>query len=53
VLEDAVDAVVELVVAEARGVEPPRVLHVDRRSVLQQRRVRRRRADIVARGEQQ
>ena len=53
VLEDARDAVVELVVAEARGVEPPRVLDVDRRDVLQQRRDRRRRADVVTRREQQ
>jgi hypothetical protein len=53
VLEDPLDAVVELVVAVRRGVHAPRVLHVDRRPVLEQRRARRRRADVVARGEQQ
>ena len=51
--QDALDAEVELVVAEARGVEAPRVLDVDRRHVLEQRRVRRRRADVVAGRQQQ
>ena len=51
--QDALDAEVELVVAEARGVEPPRVLDVDRRPVVEQRRVRRRGADVVAGRQQQ
>ena len=51
--QDPLHAEVELVVAEARGVQPPRVLDVDRRPVLEQRGVRRRRADVVARREQQ
>ena len=49
----AVHAVVELVVAERRGVEAPGVLDVDRRHVLEQARVGRRRTDVVAGGEQQ
>ena len=53
VLEDPLDAEVELVVAEARGVESPRVLDVDRRPVVEQRRVRRRGADVVTGREQQ
>ena len=44
---------VELVVAVAGGVEPPHVLDVDRRLVLEQRRVGRRCADVVARRQQQ
>jgi hypothetical protein len=39
--EQPLEPEVELVVAEARRVQPPRVLDVDRRHVLQQRRVRR------------
>ena len=46
-------AEVELVVAEAGGVQAPRVLDVDRRHVLEQRRVRRRRTDVVAGRQQQ
>ena len=48
-----VDPVVELVVAVRRRVEAPGVLDVDRRHVLEQRRVRRRGADVVAAGEDQ
>ena len=51
--QQPLDAEVELVVAEARGVEAPGVLDVDRRHVLEQRRVRRRGADVVAGGQQQ
>ena len=47
VLEQAGDAVVELVVPVRRCVQAPRVLDVDRRLVLQQAGVRRRRADVV------
>ena len=50
---EPVDAVVELVVAERRGVEPPRVLDVDRRHVLEQARIGRRGADVVTGGEEQ
>ena len=47
------DAVVELVVAERRGVEAPRVLHVDGRLVVEKPRVRRRGADVVTGRQQQ
>ena len=49
----SIDAVVELVVAVRGRVETPRVLHVDRRHVLEQPRVRRRRADVVTGGQEQ
>ena len=52
-LQQPGDAVVELVVAVRRGVQAPGVLHVDRRRVLEQRRVRRRGADVVAAGQDQ
>ena len=50
---ESLDAEVELVIAKARGVEPPGVLHVDRRHVVEQGRVRRGRADVVAGRQQQ
>ena len=46
-----VDAVVELVVAVGRGVEPPGVLDVDRRHVVEQPGVRGRGPDVVATGQ--
>ena len=46
-------AEVELMVAVGRGIEPPQVLDVDRRHVLEERRVRRRGADVVAAGQDQ
>ena len=52
-LEQPLEAVVELVVAVRRGIETPRVLHIDRGSVLEQARVGRRCADVVTGGEQQ
>ena len=53
VVLEAFDAVVELVVAERRGVEAPRVLDVDRRGVVEQAGVGRAGADVVAGGEDQ
>ena len=51
--QQAVDAVVELVVAVRGRVEAPQVLDVDRRLVLEQARVRGRGADVVAAGQDQ
>ena len=53
VAEQPLNAEVELVVAEARRVQPPGVLHVDGGHVVQQRRVGRRGADVVAGRQQQ
>ena len=53
VREQPLDAVVELVVAVGRRVQAPGVLDVDRRHVVEQERVRRRGADVVAAGEDQ
>jgi hypothetical protein len=43
----------ELVVAVGRGVHPPRVLYIDGGLVLEQGRVGRRSADVVAAGQQE
>ena len=53
VREEPVDAVVELVVAVGRRVQAPGVLDVDRRHVVEQERVGRRGADVVAAGQDQ
>ena len=51
--QQALDAVVELVVAIGCGLQPPRILDIDGGQILQQTGIGRRSAHIVARSDQQ